>query len=76
MVLLDLLMPGVDGYGVLQAMRADDSTRDIPVIIISARGVEGDVVTAEALYVNRPGGLSVGELMGCLGTSLDLLVPS
>ncbi len=35
-VLLDLVMPELDGYQVLQTMKADSSLREIPVIIISA----------------------------------------
>jgi len=35
-VLLDVLMPGLDGYAVLERLKADDATRDIPVIMISA----------------------------------------
>ena len=35
-VLLDLLMPGLDGYGTLERLRADDSLRHIPVIVITA----------------------------------------
>jgi len=36
LVLLDVLMPDVDGYQVLERMKADPRTRDIPVIMISA----------------------------------------
>jgi sigma-B regulation protein RsbU (phosphoserine phosphatase) len=36
MVLLDILMPGIDGYGVLTQMKADAQLRHIPVIMISA----------------------------------------
>ena len=36
LVLLDILMPEVDGYAVLEQMKADQATRDIPVVIISA----------------------------------------
>lgn len=36
MVLLDVMMPGLDGYAVLQRMKADDNLRGIPVIMISA----------------------------------------
>jgi CheY-like chemotaxis protein len=36
LVLLDILMPGVDGYEVLEQLKQDPGTRDIPVIMISA----------------------------------------
>jgi class 3 adenylate cyclase len=35
-VLLDVLMPGLDGYGTLEAMKADEATRHVPVLIVSA----------------------------------------
>ena len=34
-ITLDVLMPGMDGWAVLKALKAEDSTRDIPVIMIS-----------------------------------------
>jgi len=36
LVLLDILMPGLDGYGVLRKMKGDASLRDIPVVMVSA----------------------------------------
>jgi len=36
LVLLDLFMPKVDGFGVLEAVKADPTTQHIPVIILSA----------------------------------------
>jgi CheY-like chemotaxis protein len=36
LVLLDMLMPGMDGYEVLQALKSDPASRDTPVIMISA----------------------------------------
>ena len=36
LVLLDIMMPVMDGYAVLSQLKADSSTRDIPVVIISA----------------------------------------
>ena len=37
LVLLDLMMPVLDGFGVLEAMRERESTRDIPVIVLTAQ---------------------------------------
>jgi signal transduction histidine kinase/AraC-like DNA-binding protein len=37
LVLLDLMMPGLDGFGVLEAMRAQEPTRDIPVIVLTGQ---------------------------------------
>ena len=36
LVLLDIMMPELDGYGVLEEMRSDVALRDIPVVMISA----------------------------------------
>lgn len=36
LVLLDIMMPGLDGFAVLERLKSDPATRDIPVIIISA----------------------------------------
>ncbi len=37
LVLLDLMMPKLDGFGVMEAMRADSGMNQIPVLIISAK---------------------------------------
>lgn len=37
LILLDLMMPEVDGFAVLDALRARETTRDIPVIVLTAR---------------------------------------
>lgn len=37
LVLLDLMMPEIDGFGVLEAMRSDQATRDIPVIVLTGQ---------------------------------------
>jgi DNA-binding response OmpR family regulator len=37
MVLLDIMMPGLDGWAVFDALRDDERTRDLPVIFLTAR---------------------------------------
>jgi CheY-like chemotaxis protein len=57
LVFLDLHIPGLDGADVLRAIRDDDATRDLHVIVVTATGEEGK---AEALalgadgYVTKP----------------------
>jgi len=43
LVLLDLMMPDVDGFAVLEALKADEGVRDVPVIVITAK----ELTTAE-----------------------------
>jgi signal transduction histidine kinase/DNA-binding response OmpR family regulator len=47
LVLTDVMMPGLDGFGLLRALRSDASTREIPVAILSARA--GEEATSEGL---------------------------
>jgi DNA-binding response OmpR family regulator len=43
-VLLDIMLPHVDGYDLLARLRASESWRAVPVIIVSARSQEQDIV--------------------------------
>ena len=58
LVILDLMLPGMDGLLVCQAMRADRATAAIPVIMLTARGDEADRVAGLELgaddYVTKP----------------------
>jgi DNA-binding NarL/FixJ family response regulator len=42
-ILCDVMMPGLDGYGVLAALRAERATELIPFIFLTAKGERGDV---------------------------------
>lgn len=44
LVLLDLMMPDMDGWEVYQQMKADDSMREIPVIVVTAKAQNIDKV--------------------------------
>jgi CheY-like chemotaxis protein len=73
-VLLDLLMPGCDGYDVLAARSNDPTLLRIPVVILSAHGPEDETITAESLMVWRDGGLTMAEVMRCSRACLDALL--
>jgi PAS domain S-box-containing protein len=47
LVLTDVMMPGLDGFGLLRALRSDAATREIPVVMLSARA--GEEATSEGL---------------------------
>ncbi len=57
-LVLDIMMPMVDGLDVLRSVRSDPATREIPVVVISARvGVEDQVrglETGADVYVTKP----------------------
>src|SRR5215210_2023955 len=42
LVVLDLMLPGIDGYDGLQALRADDRTTAIPVLVLTAKSLQAD----------------------------------
>jgi len=44
LVILDLMIPEIDGFGVLEEIRRTDRTRDLPVIIVSARTRDKDIL--------------------------------
>jgi CheY-like chemotaxis protein len=62
-VLLDLFMPDITGYDVLERMRADPALTDIPILVVTARGYEDVAMIADTVTIARLGGLQVGEIM-------------
>lgn len=57
-VLLDLLLPGIDGLEVCRRLRSNGTTRDIPIIMITAKGEERDIIEGLSAgaddYVAKP----------------------
>jgi len=58
LILLDLMLPGINGIDVLKRLKADVRTRMVPVIMISARSEEADIVAGFESgiddYVTKP----------------------
>src|SRR5262249_9757233 len=74
LVLSDVMMPGLDGFGLLAAIRADERTRGLPVVVLSARAgeearIEGLKAGADE-YVVKP--FSARELLARVESQLEL----
>ena len=58
LAVLDVMMPGLDGYGVTRELRRTDATSEVPVILLTARAEEADVARGMAAgaddYVKKP----------------------
>lgn len=52
-ILLDLVIPGIDGFMVLKQLKEDSKTSDIPVAVLSNLGQESDVKSVKALGADQ-----------------------
>ena len=72
LVVLDLMLPGMSGYEVLEQLRADDATRDVAVLMLTARKEEQDRIRGLSLgaddYLTKP--FSPQELVLRIGAIL------
>ncbi len=74
LVLLDIRMPGIDGYEVCRRLKADDKTKDIPIIFLSSLSDVVDKVMGFQLgavdYITKP--YNKEELLARVQTHVDL----
>ncbi len=58
LIVLDLMLPGLDGLEVCKALKKDPKTEQIPIIMLSAKGEESDIVIGLELgaddYITKP----------------------
>ena len=75
LVLLDLMMPDLDGWAVLRFLRADDQLKDIPVIILTVRAQKVDVMLGRHVfrahdYITKP--FQIQQLLDAVSSALGV----
>jgi two-component system, sensor histidine kinase and response regulator len=74
LILLDIMMPGIDGFEVCRLLKKDKITRDIPIIFITAKTEVEDIVKAFEMgavdYITKP--INQQEVMARVKTHLTL----
>ena len=77
LVVLDVMLPGIDGIELLRRMRADSRLAELPVVMATARGAEYDKIQGLDLgadyYLTKPFG--VMELVSCVKAVLRRMHP-
>ena len=77
LVVLDVMLPGIDGIELLRRMRADSRLAELPVVMATARGAEYDKIQGLDLgadyYLTKPFG--VMELVSCVKAVLRRVHP-
>ncbi|HJT56857.1 MAG TPA: ATP-binding protein, partial [Ktedonobacteraceae bacterium] len=75
LIISDVMMPELDGFALLKALRAQPSTRNIPVMLLSARAGEGEMLSALAAgaedYLVKP--FSARELLARVAARLEMV---
>jgi len=58
LILLDLMLPGIDGLDVAKVLKNDKATREVPIVMLTAKGEETDIVAGLELgaddYITKP----------------------
>lgn len=72
LVLLDLMLPGLDGFEVCKRLKNSDATREVPIIMLTARSEEADIVSGLEIgaddYIRKP--FSIKELIARIRSRL------
>ena len=73
-IVLDLMLPALDGYGVLAALQDDERTRDIPVLVLTAKAQREDRICCweegASEYMTKP--FSPSALSSTLRQLMDM----
>jgi GAF domain-containing protein/DNA-binding response OmpR family regulator len=78
LIILDLNMPKMDGFEMIEALKANEATRSIPIIIVSAQELtpeEQEKLTGQVEVLLRKGIFTEHELLQDVGLALDRITP-
>lgn len=74
-LLLDLMMPGIDGYEVIERLRAQEETKELPIVILSALNSNDDVTKGFKLgandFITKP--IIMERLLSCIATQVNAI---
>ena len=75
LILLDLMMPGIDGFEVIRRLRANPETADIQIVILSALNSNEDVVKGFNVgandFIMKP--IIMEKLLSCVVTQMQIV---
>jgi CheY-like chemotaxis protein len=75
LILLDLMMPGIDGFEVIRRLRSSEDTADIRIVILSALNSQDDIVkgfnTGADDFITKP--IIMEKLLACVITQMQLV---
>lgn len=76
LVLLDLMMPEMDGFELLSRMHADPGLSKVPIITVSALDLSKEELISESLKLSRPEGLSQRDLLDGVKALVQVIGPT
>jgi len=74
LALLDVVMPGMDGWQVVRAMEADEALGDVPVVFVSATDPTDRPPQSPSMLATISTGLSIDQLLRCAVTTAAVLL--
>jgi two-component system cell cycle response regulator DivK len=74
LILMDVQLPGIDGYEVTRRLKGKDATRDIPVIVVTSFAMKGEEARAKEVgaagYISKP--IDIHKLMDAVAEQLNV----
>jgi CheY-like chemotaxis protein/anti-sigma regulatory factor (Ser/Thr protein kinase) len=76
-LLLDLIMPDVDGFQVLKEIRDDPAIASVPVVVLTATSLAEHALAQRGgeIVIRRTDGLQLGEILACMRAVVEILEP-